>query len=328
MNIFSLTADYDLNIMKPGQDLSYITRSVLEGVSEILKTERPDWIIVQGDTTSAFASALAGFYANVPVAHVEAGLRTFNPMSPWPEEVNRSLISSLAKIHFAPTCQAANNLLKENVEEKNIFITGNTVIDALKWVAALGSGRSVLNSIYDKFCPDLLTTKKKILLVTLHRRENLGEKLRDICGGLKIIAQRDDVEIVIPLHLNPLVQETVREILGNNPSVHILPPLEYLPFIHLLSQCYFVITDSGGMQEEAPGLGKPVLVVRDTTERPEAMESGTAILVGTNGVHLASKCTQLIERNALYSQMSNARNPFGDGTSSIKIVSLLKQHLA
>lgn len=326
LGVFHLTPDHDLNIMKPGQDLVHVTQAVLHGVSQVLRSERPDWIVVQGDTTTAFAAALAGFYEGVRVAHVEAGLRTHNPKSPWPEETNRRLVAQLCDLHFAPTERSASNLLLEGIDPNTILITGNTVIDALQWTAARPEGALILNRIIEKHLHYGISFTRHIILVTLHRRENIGEKLRSICTGLKSIATRGDVDIVFPVHLNPRVRATVQEILGNVPSVHLLPPLDYLPFVALLRQCRFVVTDSGGIQEEAPGLGKPVLVARDTTERPEAIESGTAVLCGTDGRSISEHCQAMIDDLDLYGRMSTATNPFGDGHASERIVDALMSY--
>ncbi len=327
LSVFDLHPAHDLNVMRPGQDLAHVTQAVLLGVTRVLREERPDWLIVQGDTTTAFAAALAGFYEQVPVAHVEAGLRTGNPKSPWPEEINRRMVTALASLHFAPTQRAADNLLAENVPAHQILVTGNTVIDALHWIAAQPQGDTVLDGLLWQHAPRLTGANRRLLLVTLHRRENLGEKLRSICGALAQLAARGDVDIVIPLHLNPAVREIVLEVLGSTAGVHLLPPLDYLPFVALLKRCYMVITDSGGIQEEAPGLGKPVMVARDTTERPEALDAGTAILAGTDGAAIARHCSELLDDARRYAAMANASNPFGDGQSAGRIVqALLARH--
>jgi UDP-N-acetylglucosamine 2-epimerase (non-hydrolysing) len=321
--VFGIKPNHDLDIMRSGQDLTYVTGAVLNGITSVLRQERPDWLVVQGDTTTAFAAALAGFYERIPVAHVEAGLRTHNRMSPWPEEINRRLVAPLSTLHFAPTSRAAENLLKENVSPDDVIVTGNTVIDALKWTAAHPEGDMVLQKVLFQHAPALMETKRPIILVTLHRRENLGEKLHSICRGLRLIAERGDVDIAFPVHLNPAVQSTVKEVLGDNPHVHLLPPLDYLPFVALLRSSRLVITDSGGIQEEAPGLGKPVLVARDTTERPEAIEAGTAELVGTDGANIYARCNLLLDDSDHYFQMATAINPFGDGHAASRIVEKL-----
>lgn len=326
--VFELRPDYDLNIMKPGQDLSYVTSAVLDGVTRVLHTVRPDWLVVQGDTTTAFAAALAGFYARVPVAHVEAGLRTYDPMSPWPEEINRRLVAPLATLHCAPTERAAQNLFREAIAPAQVVVTGNTVIDALRWTAARPEGDRALDIQIARHAPKLVGATRRLLLVTLHRRENLGEKLRSICAGLRTLAERGDVDIAFPVHLNPAVQSVAEEVLAGVAGVHRLPPLDYLPFVALLRRSHIVITDSGGIQEEAPGLAKPVLVARDTTERPEAIEAGTAELVGTDGVTIAARCAALLDDTSRYERMANAVNPFGDGHSAQRIVALLRARLS
>ncbi len=327
LDVFDLHPAHDLHVMRPGQDLAHLTQAVLLGVSRVLREERPDWLLVQGDTTTAFAAALAGFYQQVPVAHVEAGLRTGDPKSPWPEEVNRRMVATFASLHFAPTQRAAANLLAENVRADQILVTGNTVIDALHWTVAQPQGNMVLDGMLQKHAPRLRRTNRRLLLVTLHRRENLGDRLRSICGGLAQLAARGDVDLVIPLHPNPSVRQVVLEVLGSTACVHVLPPLDYVPFVALLKRCYLVITDSGGIQEEAPALGKPVVVARDTTERPEALDAGTAVLAGTDGAAIARYCIDLLDDKGLYSKMATASNPFGDGQAAGRIVeALLARH--
>jgi len=327
LDVFGITPDHDLNIMKDGQDLSYVTQAVLAGVTEVIRAEKPDWIVVQGDTTTAFAAGLAGFYEHVPVAHVEAGLRTNNILSPWPEEGNRRLLSAISRIHFAPTLDAAMNLRSENILQESIVVTGNTVIDALKWTLGRPEARGLLGQIFSQYAPTLKTSSTRQILVTLHRRENLGEKLRNICLAISEIARRDDVEIIFPVHLNPKVQQTVRELLSGRKNIHLLPPLDYLPFVALLGNSYLVITDSGGIQEEAPGLGKPVLVARDTTERPEAIDAGTAVLVGAESRNIADVCFSLLDNEEKYREMATAVNPFGDGNAALKIIeNLIRLH--
>lgn len=325
LQVFGLKPSYDLDLMRPGQDLNYLTSAVLQGVTQVLREVQPDWLIVQGDTTTAFAAALAGFYERVPVAHVEAGLRTYNPKSPWPEEVNRRLVAALATLHFAPTERAAANLRREALPDSDIVVTGNTVIDALHWTAARPEGETVLDSVLANHAPSLSGTLRRLILVTLHRRENLGEKLSSICRGLHSLASRGDVEIAFPVHMNPAVRATVERVLGNVSHVHLLPPLDYLPFVALLRRCHLVITDSGGIQEEAPGLGKPVLIARDTTERPEALEAGTALLAGTDGLRIAEMAARLLDDSTHYSSIANAINPFGDGHAAERIVKTLQQ---
>jgi UDP-N-acetylglucosamine 2-epimerase len=326
LDIFGLQPDHDLDIMKSGQDLSYVTGAVLEGVTRVLRMEQPDWLVVQGDTSSAFAAALAGFYERVPVAHVEAGLRTSDPLSPWPEETHRRLVASLARLHFAPTERAAQNLMREGISPAKVVVTGNTVIDALRWTATRPGSEAALDAVLTRHAPTLRRSTRRWLLVTLHRRESLGEKLASICRGLRLLAERGDIEIVFPVHMNPAVQATVHQVLSGIASVHLLPPLPYLPFVALMRRCYLVVTDSGGIQEEAPGLAKPAVVARDSTERPEAIEAGTAVLAGTDGDRIAAIAARLLDDPAHHAAMANAVNPFGDGHAAGRIVSLLRQH--
>jgi UDP-N-acetylglucosamine 2-epimerase len=320
LDVFQIKPDHDLDIMRQGQNLCYVTTAVLEGVTRVLREVRPDWLVVQGDTTTAFAAALAGFYERVPVAHVEAGLRTYDPMSPWPEEINRRLVAPIALLHFAPTERAAQNLFREAIAPAQVVVTGNTVIDALRWTAARPEGDRALDMQIARCAPNLLGSTRRLLLVTLHRRENLGEKLRSICAGLRLLAERGDIDIVFPVHMNPAVQTVVQEALGGMTSVHLLPPLDYLPFVALLRRCHLVVTDSGGIQEEAPGLGKPVVVARDTTERPEALEAGTAVLAGTDGGAICAACVSLLDDPVHYARMATSVNPFGDGHAAGRIV--------
>jgi UDP-N-acetylglucosamine 2-epimerase (non-hydrolysing) len=316
--IFDLRPDFDLNLMSANQSLHRIASKAVDGVADVIRRFNPDWIIVQGDTTTAFSAALAGFYSKVKVAHVEAGLRTGNIYSPWPEEMNRKLIGSLAAYHFAPTQRARENLEAEGVPASLIEVTGNTVIDALHWVSErLESGLAV-----DAVIPGL-DSRKRVILVTGHRRENFDGGLARVCDALIRIANRGDVHIVYPVHLNPTVQTTVRAILGSHPSISLLEPFDYLPFVALMKRAYLIVTDSGGIQEEAPALGKPVLVTRDTTERPEAIEAGTARLVGTDPEVIVSAVNELLDNQQLYYQMATATNPFGDGLAAQRIVQRL-----
>lgn len=321
--LFDIHPKHDLNVMRPGQDLLHITQAVLGGVAVVLAEENPDWVLVQGDTSTAFAAALAAFYGKVRVGHVEAGLRTHNRLSPWPEEINRRLVAPLSDVHFAPTEQAAANLRAEAIAASDILVTGNTVIDALQWTAQHCRGEAALDAVLQQCAPVLIQERRRIILVTLHRRENLGPTLRDICVGLRAVAARGDVAIAFPVHMNPAVQSVVREVLGGVAAVHLLPPLDYLPFVTLLKRCHFVVTDSGGIQEEAPGLGKPVLVARDTTERPEAVHAGTALLAGKDGGRIAAECCRLLDDAGHYLRMSTAANPFGDGRAAQRIVARL-----
>ncbi len=323
LQVFGLTPDVDLKLMRPGQNLTQLTADVLVGVRNSIRQFSPHWVIVQGDTTdttTAFAGALAAFYEKVAVVHVEAGLRTGNLMSPWPEEMNRRLITQIARLHCAPTEWAAGNLRREGVPEADILVTGNTVIDALHWVSARPEGDAALMERLGNSSRDVLSGARRIVLVTGHRRENLDLGLAAMCDTLAILAARGDLEIVFPVHLNPQVQRTVHERLGNSPRVHLLQPLDYLSFVALLRRAHLVITDSGGLQEEAPGLGKPVLVTRDTTERPEAIEAGTALLVGTSAEALLTESLRLLDDDAAYARMACARNPFGDGHAATRTI--------
>lgn len=310
MALFKIKADFDLNIMKPGQTLTEITTSILMNLKEVLAQVKPDLLLVQGDTTTAMAGALAAFYEKIPVGHVEAGLRTGNIHMPWPEEMNRKLIGSMAKIHFAPTQRAKNHLLLEGVSANRVHITGNTVIDALHF--------TLKNQTRPHF--EFIDPKRKVILVTGHRRENFGEGFQSICKALKKLSQRDDVQIVYPVHLNPNVQEPVRAILGQLENVHLIEPIDYISFVFLMEISYLILTDSGGVQEEAPSLGKPVLVMREVTERPEAIEAGTAKLVGTNEEAIVSETEKLLDDPKQYQRMAQAHNPFGDGRASERII--------
>ncbi len=317
LRLFDVRVDHDLNIMRKGQSLEDVTTRVIDGMRSVLDRERPDIVIVQGDTTTTFAASLVSYYAGIPVAHVEAGLRTWNKRSPFPEEINRVLTTHLADIHFPPTRQAASNLLAEGVPRNRVVITGNTVIDALFHVRATLQ-RDV--PFYRKhFAP--IDFSKRMILVTGHRRENFGEGFRDICQAIRTIARREtDVEIVYPVHLNPNVQKPVRGILSGLRNVHLLAPLDYRPFVFMMDQSYLILTDSGGVQEEAPSLGKPVLVMRNHTERPEAVRAGTVRLVGTRRSTIVREVERLLHDKALYRRMSRAHNPYGDGKSSPRVV--------
>jgi UDP-N-acetylglucosamine 2-epimerase (non-hydrolysing) len=318
--------------MKPGQDLFDITSGVLLGMRPILEEFQPHLVVVHGDTGTSTATALAAFYKQIPVAHIEAGLRTYNLQSPWPEELNRQLTGRIATWHFAPTQWAASNLLSEKVNSSQIVTTGNTVIDALQMARDIISTiedveQSILNNL-GNLVPNIDSFKGKILLVTGHRRENFGDGFLNICHAIKELAGANEELIVIyPVHLNPNVQKPVKEILGNLPNVFLIPPQEYLPFVYLLQRSDIVLTDSGGIQEEAPGLGKPVLVMRDTTERPEALEAGTVKLVGTNRQNIVNEVQDLLNNTSAYSRMAKATNPYGDGHASIRIVEFLKSNL-
>ncbi len=322
LNLFEIKADFDLNLMRPGQDLTDITTNVLGGMRDLLKEWRPDMVLVHGDTTTTFAASLAAYYEKIPVGHVEAGLRTGNNYSPWPEEMNRRLAGTIAALHFAPTQKAKENLLRENVREESIFVTGNTVVDSLLDVVERIKTDPALTEKCAEAHP-FLDKSKKMILVTGHRRENFGDGFLEICKALKELAQRPDVQVVYPVHLNPNVQEPVYRILADCENVHLIKPLDYFPFVNLMSMCYLVITDSGGIQEEAPSLGKPVLVMRDTTERPEAVEAGTVKLVGTDRDVIVESATRLLDDRSAYEEMSFAHNPYGDGKAAQRIVEAL-----
>ena len=316
LGLFQIVPDYDLNLMKPNQNLANLTAEVLNGVTQILQKRKFDWVLVQGDTTSTMAGAMAAFYQKVRVGHVEAGLRTYNLNSPFPEELNRQVTSKMAQLHFAPTAESKQNLLKEGFSENNISITGNTVIDALHWVLEHSTPLDLALPI------DL--QQSRMILVTGHRRENFGEGFQQICEALQTIAlQQPDVQIVYPVHLNPNVLEPVNRILSNLQNIHLLEPLEYPQFVHLMNQSALILTDSGGVQEEAPSLGKPVLVMRDTTERPEAVQAGTVKLVGANQRTIVDETIRLLNDSEAYRKMAFAHNPYGDGTASNKIMDAL-----
>jgi len=324
LSLFSLTPDFDLNLMTPGQDLSDITSKVLIGMRGVLREWRPDYVFVHGDTTTTFATSLAAYYERIPVGHVEAGLRTGNIYSPWPEEVNRCLTGVIASLHFAPTDHAQQNLLNEGVPAENICVTGNTVVDALlDVVARLETDTQLKREMEAQF--DFLDSKKKLILVTGHRRENFGSGFENICRALDEVSRMPDVEVLYPVHLNPNVQEPVQRILKGNPNVHLIDPVSYLPFVYLMNRASILLTDSGGIQEEAPSLGKPVLVMRDTTERPEAVAAGTVRLVGTGIESIVGGIRTLLSDPAEYQRMSSATNPYGDGTAATRILNFLRE---
>lgn len=326
LEMFEIKPDYDLNIMKPGQDLFDVTSNVLLGLKDVLNDFNPDIVLVHGDTTTTSSSSLAAFYNKIKVGHVEAGLRTGDMYSPWPEEANRQITGVLANYHFAPTTTSQNNLLKENKNPKDIIVTGNTVIDALFLALDKIENNQVLkNKIIESINSQYkLKDDKKIILVTGHRRENFGDGFINICEALKTIALNNpDIDIVYPVHLNPNVQKPVHEILSNTPNVYLINPLQYEQFIYMMNKSYFIITDSGGVQEEAPSLGKPVLVMRDTTERPEAVEAGTVKLVGTSKETIITEAQKLVDDENEYEKMSKAHNPYGDGKACERIVKWL-----
>lgn len=322
LKLFEIVPEHDLNIMKPGQDLFDITSNILLGLKGVLQQEKPDLVLVHGDTTTTLATSLAAYYARVPVGHVEAGLRTGNKHSPFPEEMNRKLTGSIADIHFAPTAASRDNLLREGISADAIHVTGNTVIDALLAVVdKLRNDAALKAELAQRFA--FLNPQRRLILVTGHRRENFGEGFQHICEALAdIAAEHDDVEILYPVHLNPNVRQPVKDILAARglANVHLIEPVDYLPFLYLMDRSYIIVTDSGGIQEEAPSLGKPVLVMRDTTERPEAVEAGTVKLVGTSREKIVAEARRLLVDADAYATMSRAHNPYGDGKAVQRIV--------
>lgn len=320
LRLFDIKPDFDLNLMRPGQDLTDLTSNIFTHLRGIFSAWKPDWIFVHGDTTTAASASLAAYYMRIPVAHVEAGLRTNNIYSPWPEELNRKIIATIAEMHFSPTNSTRENLLREGVQEEKIFVTGNTVIDSLhQSLAKITSEAPLKRELEEKF--KYLDSNKKIILVTGHRRENFGKGFEDICSALKSLAFEKEVQIVYPVHLNPNVSTIVKEKLLGIDNIHLIEPLDYLPFIFLMSKSYIILTDSGGIQEEAPALGKPVLVMRDTTERPEAVKAGTAILVGTDPKKIVAKTIRILNDPSYYGEISSKINPYGNGDSANKIYS-------
>ena len=316
LDIFNITPDYDLNIMKPGQTLSYITAEVLKGIEEVIIKEKPDLVLVHGDTTTAMAAALAAFYQQVPVGHVEAGLRTYNKYSPFPEEMNRQIIDRIADYLFAPTEVSKENIGSKLNEGQKVFVTGNTAIDALK------------TTVSDDYShPDIEWAKgSRLILVTAHRRENLGDPMRHIFKAIRrIVDEYDDVKVIYPVHLNPKVQEVAKEVLGGSDRVRLIEPLDVLDFHNYMERAYFIMSDSGGVQEEAPSLGKPVLVLRDTTERPEGIKAGTLRLVGTETEDVYNAAKELLDNKETYKKMAEAKNPYGDGFASKRIVDAIQK---
>ncbi|EGI5162253.1 UDP-N-acetylglucosamine 2-epimerase (non-hydrolyzing) [Campylobacter coli] len=326
LDVFGIKLDYDLDIMRENQDLYDITLKILHGMKNVLDDFKPDVVLVHGDTTTASVVALSAFYQKITIAHVEAGLRTYNLYNPWPEEANRQIVGVLSSIHFAPTIKSAKNLIKEGKDKKNIFVTGNTVIDALFYMVEkikndIAFKTKILSSIENEY---KISDNRKFILVTGHRRENFGEGFLQICEALKSIAiNNPNIDIVYPVHLNPNVQKPVKSILSDITNIYLINPLKYEEFVYLMSNCYFIITDSGGVQEEAPSLGKPVLVMRETTERPEAVEAGTVKLVGTCKSSIIKVAQELIDDEDKYKKMSKASNPYGDGKACEKITEIL-----
>ncbi len=319
LETFKIKPDFDLNIMKDRQTLSGVTVRALEGLDDIMKEAKPDIVLVHGDTTTTFVAGLAAFYNQIAVGHVEAGLRTFNKYSPYPEEMNRQLTGVLADIHFAPTEKSAQNLRSENKKEASIYVTGNTAIDALKTTVKDEYSHPILEKIGDD----------RMILLTAHRRENLGQPMRNMFRAIKrLVTEHDDVQVVYPVHLNPAVREVAEEVLGEDPRIHLIPPLEVLDFHNFAARSFFILTDSGGVQEEAPSLGKPVLVLRDTTERPEGVEAGTLKLAGTDEEDIYRLAKELLTDEEAYKRMSQASNPYGDGFASRRIVEGLHEYFS
>ena len=327
LEVFGITPDYDLNIMAPNQDLYDITSKVLLGLRDVLKDFAPDVVLVHGDTTTSMAASLAAFYRQIAVAHVEAGLRTYDMLSPWPEEMNRQVTDRICTYYFAPTGQSRQNLLRENIEEKKIFVTGNTVIDALLMAVDIIATKTGMEEQIHKEIQEKGYTvgERDYILVTGHRRENFGEGFLHICKAIRELASKyPDIDIVYPVHLNPNVQKPVYELLSGLDNVFLISPLDYLPFIYAMQHSIVLLTDSGGVQEEAPSLGKPVLVMRNTTERPEAVEAGTVKLVGTDAETIVGNVVELLRNKELYKRMSETHNPYGDGQACERIVNALK----
>lgn len=327
LDLFGIVPDEDLNVMQPGQSLPGVFAKILQGMSELLERRRPGMVLVHGDTSTTLATALAAFYAKIPIGHVEAGLRTGNMAAPWPEEANRRLTAPLARLHFAPTRRSRDNLTDEGTPEGDVHVTGNTVIDALLSVAEKIRLDSALRGQLAASFP-FLDSGKRLVLVTGHRRENFGAGFEQICMALSDLAGRGDVQIVYPVHLNPNVQEPVNRILDGTRSVTLIQPQDYLPFVYLMTRAHLILTDSGGIQEEAPSLGKPVLVMRETTERPEAVDAGTVRLVGTDRRRIVDEASRLLDDPQAYETMARAHNPYGDGKAAGRIAGIIASHFA
>jgi len=325
LSIFEIQVDHDLDLMTKDQQLADLTARVVTGLTQVLLEEKPDLVLVHGDTTTTLAASLAAFYQKIPVGHVEAGLRTHNIYSPWPEEINRQITSRIAALNFAPTELARQNLLRENVDENSIVVTGNTVIDALLSVVERINSNATLRTRLAAQVPTL-NPRKRLLLVTGHRRENFGVGFENICRALAELADTPDLEIIYPVHLNPNVTGPFYKALGDHPNIHLIKPLDYLPFVYLMEQAHIILTDSGGIQEEAPSLGKPVLVMRQITERPEAVDEGTVRLVGTDNNKIVQEVKRLLHSEDDYQRMARAHNPYGDGEAAGRIVSAILSH--
>lgn len=321
--LFNITPDFDLNIMRPGQSLSAVTSEILLRIEPVLRDFSPDLVLVHGDTSTTMATTLASYYQQIPIGHVEAGLRTGNIYSPWPEEANRKIAGALAKLHFAPTEAARNNLLREGLQPESVFVTGNTVLDALLLVRGMfDNDEKLASSVVSKFA--FLRDTARLVLITGHRRENFGDGFERICNAIRELSRRfPSDDFVYPVHLNPNVSGPVGRILGDVPNIHLVPPQDYLPFVYLMSRSHIILTDSGGIQEEAPSLGKPVLVMRDTTERPEAVEAGTVKLVGTDANTIVDAASELMTDQQCYDRMAIAHNPYGDGRACSRIVDII-----
>ncbi len=324
LQLFAIRPDYDLDLMRPNQTLAGLTSAVIEGVSDVLESARPDLVLVHGDTTTTFAAALASFYRKIPVGHVEAGLRTGNLQAPWPEEMNRRFAGQLAALHFAPTAAARSNLENEGFPRSAIWVTGNTVIDALQDIVGRIESNASLQAELEQGMPWLQGTSRRLVLVTGHRRENFGDGIQGVCRALHRLALEQDVEVVYPVHPNPNVMEPVHRLLDGVANIHLIEPMEYLPFVYLMNKAHFIITDSGGVQEEAPSLGKPVLVMREATERPEAVAAGTVRMVGADADRIFDEATRLLADVDHYKRMSAAHNPYGDGQAAERIARVIE----
>ncbi len=325
LQIFQISPDIDLDLMRPNQTLTSLTADILKAIDPVLEAEQPDWVLVQGDTTTVMAAALAAFYRGIKVGHVEAGLRTGDKRQPFPEEINRRIAGTLADLHFAPTQLSRQNLLREGVDDAHIVVTGNTAIDALQQISRRPAPQEV-NKLLDNF--GLTEGRRRLVLVTAHRRENFGAPIEDICTALKELSRRYNgkVQFIYPVHLNPNIQEPVHRLLGLDPNIHLLDPLDYLPMVHLLKAASIVLTDSGGIQEEATGLGKPTLVLREKTERPEGVQAGVLKLVGTDPQRIISETANLLDDDRAYAAMAHVSNPYGDGQAAGRIVKALLEY--
>lgn len=324
LTLFNLVPDYDLKIMKPNQDLADLTQSALGGLYEIFQKERPDSVLIQGDTTTTFAASLAAFYHKIPVGHIEGGIRSFDKYAPWPEEINRKLTSCIADLHFTPTSFTAKNLLNEGIEDKKIYITGNTIIDVLLEAKIQITNSIISQQLNDKF--SYLDPNKKLILVTAHRRESFGKSFAEICKALVVIAKNKNIQLIFPVHLNPNVQMQVKKYLENISNVFLIEPQDYFSLVYLFERCYLVLTDSGGIQEEAPTFGKPLLVMRKVTDRLEGITAGVAKLVGTESKQIINAATQMLEDETAYKKMTGISNPYGDGKAAERIVDIIAKY--